>query len=194
MTRARNTADELSLITAKGDLLAGSASGVQSKLTVGSNNTVLTADSATTTGLKWAAISSPTYTWASFTPTFTQGASTMTLSSNLSRYVEIGEVVFMWVNVTFSNTGSANGLLYFTWTTAPSANTNNVVSGPVNIYDASAATRFNGFAEMQGSYCYFQSGVNVANASVNWSQTGSQFTAALGSGDTLWATITYRKA
>ena len=55
MTRARNTADELSLITAKGDLLAGSASGIQSKLAVGSNDTVLTADSTTGTGLKWAA-------------------------------------------------------------------------------------------------------------------------------------------
>jgi len=57
MTRARNTADEVSLITAKGDLLAGSASGVQSKLAVGANNTVLTADSTTATGLKWAAVS-----------------------------------------------------------------------------------------------------------------------------------------
>lgn len=60
MTRARDTANELSLVTAKGDLLAGSASGVQSKLAVGSNNTVLTADSSTATGLKWASASATT--------------------------------------------------------------------------------------------------------------------------------------
>ena len=58
MTRARNTADEVSLITAKGDLLAGSASGVQSKLAVGTNGQALLADSTTSTGLKWGSASS----------------------------------------------------------------------------------------------------------------------------------------
>lgn len=79
MTRARDTANELSLITAKGDLLAGSASGVQSKLAVGANNTVLTADSATATGLKWGTISSSQNFSLLGTGTLT-GASTITVS------------------------------------------------------------------------------------------------------------------
>jgi hypothetical protein len=44
--------------TAKGDLYAGSAANTYTKLAVGANNTVLTADSTTATGLKWAAASS----------------------------------------------------------------------------------------------------------------------------------------
>jgi hypothetical protein len=40
---------------AKGDLAAGTGANTASKLTVGANDTVLTADSAMATGLKWAA-------------------------------------------------------------------------------------------------------------------------------------------
>ena len=40
--------------TAKGDLVAGSGASTAAVLTVGANNTVLTADSSTATGLKWA--------------------------------------------------------------------------------------------------------------------------------------------
>jgi hypothetical protein len=42
-------------IAAKGDLIAGTGSATFDNLTVGANNLVLTADSSTTTGLKWAA-------------------------------------------------------------------------------------------------------------------------------------------
>jgi hypothetical protein len=42
-------------IDAKGDLVAGTGADTFAKLTVGANDTVLTADSSTATGLKWAA-------------------------------------------------------------------------------------------------------------------------------------------
>jgi hypothetical protein len=44
--------------SAKGDLFAGSAANTYTKLSVGANNTVLTADSSTATGLKWASAAS----------------------------------------------------------------------------------------------------------------------------------------
>jgi hypothetical protein len=52
-----NVANTISntLIDAKGDILAGSAADTVSRLAVGANDTVLTADSSTATGLKWAA-------------------------------------------------------------------------------------------------------------------------------------------
>jgi hypothetical protein len=46
---------EPTLFDAKGDLLAGTGADTVGKLTVGSNNTVLVADSSTATGLKWSA-------------------------------------------------------------------------------------------------------------------------------------------
>jgi hypothetical protein len=42
------------LVDAKGDLVTATSADVPARLAVGSNNTVLTADSSTATGLKWA--------------------------------------------------------------------------------------------------------------------------------------------
>lgn len=44
------------IVDAKGDLIAATAADTVSRLAVGANNTVLTADSSTGTGLKWAAV------------------------------------------------------------------------------------------------------------------------------------------
>ncbi len=44
-----------SLMTAKGDLVGASAAYTLARLAVGANDTVLTADSSESTGLKWAA-------------------------------------------------------------------------------------------------------------------------------------------
>lgn len=52
-TSSRNGVN-LSVLTAKGDLIAASAAGVAARRSVGANDTVLTADSAQATGVKWA--------------------------------------------------------------------------------------------------------------------------------------------
>jgi len=43
-----------SLVTTKGDIIAATASATPARLGIGSNNQILTADSTTATGLKWA--------------------------------------------------------------------------------------------------------------------------------------------
>jgi hypothetical protein len=54
LTSPALTTPTISTIDAKGDLLAGTADNTIGRLAVGANNTVLTADSSTATGLKWA--------------------------------------------------------------------------------------------------------------------------------------------
>jgi len=44
------------IVDAKGDLIAATAADTVSRIAVGANDTVLTADSSTATGLKWAAV------------------------------------------------------------------------------------------------------------------------------------------
>ncbi len=68
---------------AKGDLVAGSATNDAAVLTVGANDTVLTADSSTATGLKWAtpASSSPASNFASVS---TRQSTSSTTYTNLT--------------------------------------------------------------------------------------------------------------
>jgi hypothetical protein len=54
MTRSRDVANIDGLLTTKGDIYAATAAATPDRLGVGANNTVLTADSTTATGLKWA--------------------------------------------------------------------------------------------------------------------------------------------
>ena len=69
-------------IDAKGDLVAGTGADTFSRLAVGANNTVLTADSTAATGLKWAASSSATgWTLLNAGGTALTGATTITVSS-----------------------------------------------------------------------------------------------------------------
>ena len=69
-------------IDAKGDLIAGTGADAFSRIAVGANGTVLTADSAEATGLKWVAGAGATgYTLLNAGGTALSGSSTVTISS-----------------------------------------------------------------------------------------------------------------
>jgi hypothetical protein len=53
MTRSRDVANIDGILTTKGDIYAATAAATPARLGVGANATVLTADSAEATGLKW---------------------------------------------------------------------------------------------------------------------------------------------
>jgi hypothetical protein len=86
--------------TAKGDLYAGSAANTYTKLAVGANNTVLTADSTAATGLKWATASSGGMTLLSTT---TLSGTSTTVSSIDQNYTQLKVYVYGVTNDTQSS-------------------------------------------------------------------------------------------
>jgi hypothetical protein len=72
--------------TAKGDLFPASSGTQLTRLAVGANNTVLTADSAEATGLKWATPTSGALTLISTT---TLSTGTTTISATLTSYKNV---------------------------------------------------------------------------------------------------------
>ena len=86
------------IVDAKGDIIAATAADTVSRLAVGANDTVLTADSTTATGLKWAAAAGGGMTLLSTTTL--SGAST-TISSISGAYNDL--------YITFSGITNATG-------------------------------------------------------------------------------------
>ena len=72
------------LVDAKGDLIVGSAADATARLAVGTNDHVLTADSSTATGLKWAAAAFGA-TYAIFNDTKSSGTQGGTFTSGAFR-------------------------------------------------------------------------------------------------------------
>jgi hypothetical protein len=77
-------------VDAKGDLIAGTADNTIARLGVGANDTVLTADSSTATGLKWAAPAAGGMTLLSTT---TLSGATTTISSISGSYLNLVLVI-----------------------------------------------------------------------------------------------------
>jgi hypothetical protein len=87
-----------SLVIAKGDLLAASASGVVARVGLGTNGYVLTADSAQTAGIKWSSVYSPDLTLNAKTTSYTLISSDVnkliTVTSSSSVTITIPNGVF----------------------------------------------------------------------------------------------------
>ena len=91
-------------IDAKGDLIAGTGADAFSRLGVGANNTILTADSAEATGLKWATPASGGGMTLITTTTWNNTVGTYTYSS-LGSYKQI---VFIGQNLKHSSSAASS--------------------------------------------------------------------------------------
>jgi hypothetical protein len=90
---------------AKGDLVAGTATNDAAVLAVGANDTVLTADSAEATGLKWAAIAAGGMTSIA-SGNFSGAGSSLSITGIPSGYVNL-----YLVCSNFNTTGGAGSIL-----------------------------------------------------------------------------------
>jgi hypothetical protein len=90
------------IVDAKGDLIAATAADTPARLAVGSNDTLLVADSTASTGLKWAGAWT---TWSPSVSGFTLGNGTQ-----VARYCQIGKTVFIEYSFTMGSTSTFTGL------------------------------------------------------------------------------------
>lgn len=181
-------------LTTKGDLYTYSTT--DTRIGVGANGTVLTADSAEATGLKWGAAPSPSYTWTSFTPTMSQNVS-VSVTNQGSAYAIVGDVVFVYLALSVTGTGSANEQVGVALTSPITSQADygnyDIQCGVGNFYDYSANLRYPLLA-------HFTGGTDIRfrytgqNANVRFGQSGSGFTAAVDVDDQIRLNLTYRKA
>jgi hypothetical protein len=172
-------------IDAKGDLIAGTADDTFSRLAIGANDTVLIADSAEATGMKWgtpagggkvlqvvegvttteATISSGTYTDTNITATITPSATNskilVILSANVLVYAAGGSSLISNTQLLRDATQIAD-IPNFIRQTAPSFTDNSIAANcaitKLDSPNTTSATTYKVQAKQGSGTIYFQNG------------------------------------
>jgi len=133
------------IVDAKGDLISATAADTPARLAVGTNGQVLTADSTTATGLKWAAAA-------------TGGISLLTTTALTGTSVTVGSIDQTYTNLLIIITGMSSSSDY-----APQFQYNGVTSGYFGIgaSDGSTAnTRISGGTYLDAAFLDIWEGSN----------------------------------
>lgn len=171
-------------LTTKGDLYTFSTA--DTRIAIGANNTVLTADSTQSTGMKWAA-AAPTYAFSDWAPVWKQGATTITHTITRARYVQIDKFVFAMFYLVATGAGTANAKVNVTLPVTSKARF--AANGIGSLYDASAAALYpiQLFSPGTDSTTLTQFTTLNDTAGYELGLTGSPFSAAIAAGDIIAA-------
>jgi hypothetical protein len=103
-------------IDAKGDLVVGTGADAFSRLAVGANGTMLVANSAESTGLKWTTATDQ-FPWQAWTPTYTN----LTVGNGTvsARYQQIGKTINFEFYFQMGSTSSMGSIPQITMPVAP---------------------------------------------------------------------------
>jgi hypothetical protein len=155
---------------AKGALLSATAASTPGVLAVGANDTVLTADSAEATGLKWGG------GWTTFTPT--RGNITVGNGTEVARYQKMGKTTNVFYQLTLGSTSSIGSTPSIA---APTTPAQSVFYAGICMFQDTGSGTYMGSALIIGSTVYPQAlgsagtYVNAANPSATipftWTNT-----------------------
>jgi hypothetical protein len=140
------------IVDAKGDLIAATANDTPARLAVGANGTVLTADSAEATGMKWGAAASGGALVFITSSTFTTSSAVninSCFSSSYQNYRVIVDVTSASASATqlavkFRASGTDSSSDYYSWGMEPNA-------GSDTVFVARGANISNGIVGYQGA-------------------------------------------
>jgi hypothetical protein len=189
-------------IDAKGDLIGGTGADTFSRLAVGANNTVLTADSSTATGLKWATPASGGSMTLLSTTSMNTGTATVSVSSISQSYESLFVLILnptwgtgvaqLFLRIESSSSLQAAGAKMTSSgagiTAEPSSginvnfsgqqsNTAGNIAAAVQIYNYTSSTHFKPFMFFTGdnASATIQGGVVATNTAVDEISIANQF-------------------
>jgi hypothetical protein len=174
------------IVDAKGDLIGATASDTPARLAVGTNNSILTADSSTATGLAW------TGNWISYTPTWNADITNPAIGNGSLEggYRRIGGQIDFWIRLVAGSTTTFGSGAYSLGLPVGSVDTTYNFGYSASILDAGVAWYVNYYG--QGA----SAGLNLrfylySSAGAAW-QASAPFT--FGNNDQVYVQGSYRVA
>ena len=175
-----------SIVDAKGDLIAASAADTPARLAVGANNTVLVADSAEATGLKWGG------GFTTWTPTYASGLTAGNGTLLWARYNKIGKMVHAEFGFELGSTSAITGSIYVSLPSTPKNTTGTPAAGAAIFLDTGVAI-YPSLPVITGGNCELF-GISASGTYASYAVTTASVPFTWNATDKIYFNITYEEA